>query len=304
LHCTHFKTATSNILRAGINQLIQVASRPGSTHPNHHAYALILWLQKFLQNGQDGIKLTRLLLTADSFNFLHQVPTKSNIYRTDKFFLSLTNLMRLWLQTMLVPTTHIATTTIALTFSTPPANLHYTVNASKQFRTTEDNTSIAIHFHKILRASPANTLHVFTDGSHLLGKTGAGVVLTSAALPNSICLAIPLGTVSNNFAESLAILCALRYAKRHFPDLPIGLWTDSKTSFNLIYASPTSIRYRNLQHQIRQHVTETTRINVIPSHTTFHLNDLAEALAKTATEQPVHSNITDDSLPYFIPWHF
>ena len=140
--------------------------------------------------------------------------------------------------------------------------------------------------------------------------TAAGLIIINNAAKEITLISIPLGHVTNNLVEAIAVLAALETTNRICPQQPVVIWTDSANTWNMTYGHEINKETPKLQKRIQNLITPTKIIHQLPSHTwindkpAFPLNDVADMLAKISTQRPTINKISDEAIPRHLPDHY
>ncbi|SNX85028.1 uncharacterized protein MEPE_03736 [Melanopsichium pennsylvanicum] len=126
--------------------------------------------------------------------------------------------------------------------------------------------------------------HIFTDGSKLDGKVGAGVVVTDSAMRTISSSCHRLDDSKTVFtAEVSAIKEAIATALSLSIPGPLNIWSDSQAAVQAIGSrQATDVRIRRLQDQLRSAPFLVT-VHWIPGHADIPGNEEADLMAKAGT---------------------
>jgi ribonuclease HI len=143
-------------------------------------------------------------------------------------------------------------------------------------------------------AQSPQTLRVFTDGSKVNDKIGYGVAIFDEYALLHTCKGRLSGHASVFQAESSAILTALHFILKYYPDVKrIELLSDSLAALSSIVSTE---KIPSTFIEIRKLLASHSHIYVtffwIPSHQGHSGNELADELAKDATNLPFITDLT------------
>ena len=133
-------------------------------------------------------------------------------------------------------------------------------------------------------------IEVYIDGSSKgnPGPGGAGIVIQNKATQETIGIhGIPLGYVTNNQAEFLALKHALMELKNQRPSRdPVNIFTDSQLVVGIFSQNWKAKANLELVMEIRDLLKEFSQLTFgyVRGHNANHGNELADSLAQEATQ--------------------
>ena len=133
-------------------------------------------------------------------------------------------------------------------------------------------------------------IEIYIDGSSKRnpGPSGAGIVIQDKATQETLGIhGIPLGCVTNNQAEFLALKHALIELKiRELSDDPVNILTDSQLVVGIFSQNWKARANLELVTEIRNLLKEFPQLTFayVRGHNGNHGNELADSLAQEAAE--------------------
>lgn len=135
-----------------------------------------------------------------------------------------------------------------------------------------------------------NEIHCFTDGSHMNGRSGAGVVIRTSQ--QDTLISIPLGTSATIYqAEMMGIISAVdKITQMELFDRKLNIYCDNQACLMTLKGhfvrSKLAIECSNRLNFLSGKQQETNLIWV-PGHNNIEGNEKADEMAKKAAETPI-----------------